>query len=309
MVLALLSAPGNVWSAARDSALLRVHYPAAGHTVTVRGSAGGLSWTVGQPTAASKSGDTFTYTLVGLTGPAEWKPLLDDATWSLGPNYHVAPGQTVDVWPHFTTTHGQVVTLNPAFHSTVIGNDRAIYAYLPPSYYENTLATYPVVYMQDGQNLWAARPDLAFSGTWNVDTAFDNAAENGTCSAGGVVGWGAQPLGGIPATCIGDGDCPSGECRTFPEAIVIGVANTPNRIYEYTPTTDPSVTAGDGGGGADSYVQMLTDELKPTIDAMLRTRPDVGSTAIAGSSLGGLVSAYAALRRPDVFGLVAGYLI
>jgi predicted alpha/beta superfamily hydrolase/PKD repeat protein len=301
IVLALLSAQGNVCSAAGDNALLRVHYPAAGHSVTVRGSAGGLSWTVGQPTAASASGDTFTYTLVGLTAPAEWKPLLDDATWSRGPNYHVAPGQTVDVWPHFTTTQGQVVTLIQTFHSKVLGNDRAIYAYLPPSYYENTNATYPVVYMQDGQNLWAALPQLAFGGNpWNVDTMFDTAAEMGTCS-----GWDAQPLGGSPATCTGDGDCPSGECRTFPEAIVIGVAaNNANRIYEYTPTTDPDFP---GGGGADSYVQMLADELKPMIDAMLRTQPGVGSTAIAGSSLGGLVSAYAALRRPDVYGLVAEF--
>jgi predicted alpha/beta superfamily hydrolase len=307
MVLALLSAQNNVYSAAGDSALLRVHYPAAGHSVTVRGSAGGLSWTVGQPTAASASGDTFTYTLVGLTAPAEWKPLLDDATWSRGPNYHVAPGQTVDVWPHFTTTKGQVVTLFPAFHSTVLGNDRAIYAYLPASYYENTDATYPVVYMQDGQNLFAALPDARDRSPirWNVDLAFDAAAEMGTCSACGVAGWAAQPLGFAPGTCIGDGECPSGDCRTFPEAIVIGVANTPNRSYEYTPTTDPSFPGT--SGGADSYVQMLTDELKPTIDAMLRTRPDAGSTAIAGSSLGGLVSAYAALRRPDVFGLVAAF--
>lgn len=299
-LLALTGRP----SAPPATALLRVHYPAAGHSVTVRGSAGGLSWTVGQPTAASKSGDTFTYTLVGLTGPAEWKPLLDDTTWSRGPNYHVAPGQTVDVWPHFTTIQGQVVTLITAFHSTVLGNDRAIYAYLPPSYLENTTASYPVVYMQDGQNLWAAHPELAFGGaTWNVDTAFDNAAETGTCSAGGLVGWSAQPPGGTPVTCIGDSDCPSGECRTFPEAIIIGVANTPNRIYEYTPTTDPNIP----GGGADSYIQMLAGELKPTIDAMLRTQPGVGSTAIAGSSLGGLVSAYAALQRPDVFGLVAEF--
>lgn len=287
-------------SAPPATALLRVHYPAAGHSVTVRGSAGGLSWKVGQPAAASKSGDTFTYTLVGLTSPAEWKPLLDDATWSRGPNYHVAPGQTVDVWPHFTTTKGQVVTLIPAFHSTVLGNDRPVYAYLPPSYYENTAATYPVVYMQDGQNLWAAYAELAFGGNpWNVDTAFDNAAEAGACS-----GWDAQPLGVSPATCTGDGDCPSGECRTFPEAIVIGVANTANRLYEYTPTTDPNFP---GSGGADSYILMLVGELKPTIDAMLRTRPGAGSTAIAGSSLGGLISAYAALRRPDVFGLVAEF--
>jgi predicted alpha/beta superfamily hydrolase len=231
----------------------------------------------------------------------EWKPLLDDTTWARGPNYHVAPGQTVDVWPRFTTPKGQVVTLIPSFHSTALGNDRAVYAYLPPSYAENTVATFPVVYMHDGQNLWAALPQLAFSGTWNVDTAFDAAAEAGACSAGGVTGWGAQPLGGTPVTCTGDGDCPSGECRTFPEAIVIGVANTSNRIYEYTPTTDPGTP---GGGGADLYVGMLVQELKPAIDGMLRTRPDVASTALAGSSLGGLVTAYAGLKHPEVFGLL-----
>src|SRR5262249_7211506 len=154
----------------------------------------------------------------------EWKPRLDDTTWAHGPNYHVAPGQTVDVWPHFTTLKGQVQTLIPTFHSNVLNNDRAIYAYLPPSYYENTDATFPVVYMHDGQNLWAALPKLAAFGTWNVDTAFDNAAEQGTCSAGGVVGWGAQPFGGTSTACTGDMDCTTSlECRTFPEAIVIGV--------------------------------------------------------------------------------------
>jgi predicted alpha/beta superfamily hydrolase len=249
----------------------------------------------------SASSNTYSYALAGLAAPVEWKPLLDDTTWSRGPNYRVSPGETVDVWPHFTTTKGQVVTLLASFQSTALGNTRAIYAYLPASYDENTLATYPVVYMHDGQNLWAALPKLAFSGTWNVDTAFDTATESGACSAGGVVGWGAQPLGGAAVTCTGDADCPSSQCRTFPEAIVIGVANTANRIYEYTPTTDPTTA---GGGGADLYLQMLVQELKPTIDGMLRTRPGVGSTAMAGSSLGGLVSAYAGLKRPDVYGLV-----
>ena len=197
---------------------------------------------------------------------------------------------------------GQVVTLIASFHSNVLDNDRAIYAYLPASYMENTDATYPVVYMHDGQNLWAALPQLAFSGTWNVDTAFDTASETGACSSSGVVGWGAQPLGGTPVTCTGDGDCPSNECRTFPEAIVIGVANAgASRIYEYTPTTDPTTP---GGGGADLYLQMLVQELKPHIDRMLRTRTDVASTAMAGSSLGGLVTAYAGLKYPSVYGLV-----
>ena len=91
-------------------------------------------------------------------------------------------------------------------------------------------------------------------------------------------------------------------CATFPEAIVIGVANNANRVYDYTPTVDPSEDdAGLGPqGGADLYLQMLVQELKPKIDSMLRTRPDVASTAMAGSSLGGLVTAYAGLKRPSV---------
>ncbi len=290
---------GSEASDAGSAATLLVHYP-AGHAITIRGSGGGLDWNQGQPT--TQNGNTFSYVLDGLSSSIEWKPLLDDTTWARGPNYHVSPGQTVEIWPHFTATQGKVVTLIPSFHSNALANDRAIYAYLPASYDENTEATYPVVYMHDGQNLWAALPQLAFSGTWNVDTAFDAASESGTCSANGLVGWGAQPLGGAPVTCTGDSDCPSHDCRTFPEAIVIGVANDANRIYEYTPTDDPT---SPGGGGADLYLKLLVDELKPAIDGQLRTRKDVASTAICGSSLGGLVSAYAALVHPEVYGLVA----
>jgi predicted alpha/beta superfamily hydrolase len=162
-----------------------------------------------------------------------------------------------------------------------------------------------VVYMHDGQNLWAALPQLAFSGTWNVDTAFDTAAASGACSSATVTGWGAQPLGAAATTCTGDSDCASGSCRTFPEAIVIGVANDANRIYEYTPTVDPTQTSLGPAGGADQYLQMLVTELKPAIDGMLRTRPGVSDTSMAGSSLGGLVTAYAGLKRPDVFGRIA----
>jgi predicted alpha/beta superfamily hydrolase len=280
--------------------VLRIHYPAGGHAVTVRGGGGGLSWTQG--TATTPSGNTFSFTSASVSSPIEWKPLLDDATWARGPNYRASPGQTVDIWPHFTSTQGVVQTLIGTFHSTALNNDRAIYAYLPASYAENTEATYPVVYMHDGQNLWAAMPQIAFAGTWNVDTAFDTASEHGACSSGSLVGWAAQPFGSAPNICNGDGDCPSQNCRTFPEAIVIGVANTTNRIYEYTPTTDPSTP---GGGGADVYLQMLVQELKPTIDGMLRTRPGVQSTVLAGSSLGGLVTAYAGLKHPEVFGSIA----
>jgi predicted alpha/beta superfamily hydrolase len=292
---------GSDGSVGSDAAVIKVHYPLGTHAITVRGSGGSLSWTTGATTAVS--GNTATISLSGLTAAIEYKPLLDDATWARGPNYHVGPGQAVDIYPHFTATHGTVETLIASFASTNTGNARAIYAYLPASYAENTEATYPVVYMHDGQNLWAALPGLAFSSTWNVDTAFDDASETGACSSATETGWGAQPLGGATTTCTGDGDCgANGICATFPEAIVIGVANTDARIYEYTPTTDPTTA---GGGGADGYVKLLVDELKPVIDGQLRTRPGVASTVLAGSSLGGLVTAYAGLQHPEVFGALA----
>ncbi|HEY3801698.1 MAG TPA: alpha/beta hydrolase-fold protein [Kofleriaceae bacterium] len=292
---------GDAPTGGSADALVRVHYPLGSHAITIRGGAAGLSWTAGVPMTAAGT-DTVEFALPGLGSAVEWKPLLDDATWALGPNYHVSPGQTLDIYPHFTSTAGQVTTLIADFHSTVLNDDRAIYVYLPASYAENTDATYPVVYMHDGQNLWAAMPQIAFAGTWNVDTAFDTATGVGACSSGGVVGWGAQPLGGTAATCNGDADCASGDCRTFPEAIVIGIANTTDRIYEYTPTTDPTTP---GGGGADQYLSMIVSELKPAIDMQLRTRPDVASTAMAGSSLGGLVTAYAGTTHADVFGRLA----
>jgi predicted alpha/beta superfamily hydrolase len=302
-------------SSSGTGATIRVHYPAGTHSITVRGSGAGLNWSTGQ--ATSVSGDTFTYTLPSISSMIEWKPLLDDATWARGPNYHVSPGQTLDVWPHFTTITGQVQTLIPTFHSSNPAlPDRPIYVYYPPSYYENTDATYPVVYMHDGQNLWAALPSIAFGATWNVDTTFDNAAESGACSSATVPGWGAQPFGGTPATCNGDGDCSTaspGACQTFPEAIVIGVANTgANRMYEYTPVTDSSETFCNSSpycGGGDAYLTMLANELKPTIDGMLRTRPSFASTAMAGSSLGGLITAYAGCQQgkpySNVYGLLA----
>jgi len=265
--------------------VVRVHYPAGAHAVTLRGSGGPLSWTAGVTMTAGAE-DTWTFTFADLAAPIEWKPLLDDATWARGANYHLAPGATVDVYPHFTSLRGQVVTLIQRFHSTALGDDRTIRAYLPPSYGENSRARYPVVYMHDGQNLFD--PATAFGGVeWRVDESLDAAGEAGRCATG--------------AACGNDGECGVGACLSTREAIVIGIDNAPDRIWELTPTRDASI--GDGGG-ADAYLTMVATELKPMVDGMLRTAPGRADTAIVGSSLGGLVSAYAGVERPAVFGLI-----
>jgi predicted alpha/beta superfamily hydrolase len=242
-----------------------VHYPAGSHTISMRGSAGGFNWTKGLAMTAGAS-DTWTLETDAIVATTEWKPLLDDTTWSRGPNYTVEPGQTVDVYPHFTTTAGKYEVRWPKFHSTILGNDRGIWVYYPPSYLENATTRMPVVYMHDGQNLFD--PSTAFGGNeWKVDETMNAGAEDGSIR----------------------------------EAIVIGVENTAARMDEYTPTRD--ATEGFGGKG-DDYIRMLITELKPVVDGALRTQTGRESTAMMGSSLGGLISSYAGTTSSSTFGLI-----
>ena len=108
-------------------------------------------------------------------------------------------------------------------------------------------------------------PSIAFAGTWELDSV----------------------LAALVTTGI--------------EPIVVGVHNTPQRIDEYSPFPDRKA----GGGNGTAYLSFLIHTLKPRIDRRFRTRASPSQTAIVGSSMGGLISLYAWLRRPDVFGLCA----
>jgi predicted alpha/beta superfamily hydrolase len=244
--------------------VLRVHYPAGTKTISVRGSVAPWTWDKG---VAMTSGaeDTWTFETDAITAPAEWKPLLDDTTWSRGPNYTVEPGKTVVVYPHFVNAKGKFEK-RWTLASTLLGNTRGVWVYYPPTYLENARAKFPVVYMHDGQNLFDAA--TAFGGNeWKVDETMDAGAEDGSIR----------------------------------EAIIVGPENTSKRIYEYTPTKDPS--EGDGGG-ADLYLSMLQTELEPKVVAELPVLTGRENRAIIGSSLGGLVSAYAGAKRSETFALV-----
>jgi predicted alpha/beta superfamily hydrolase len=269
--------------ASRDTATVHVVYP-SGHAITVRGAGGGLSWTSGTA-ATDLGGGVYELVLRGLSAPIELKPLLDDTTWSRGANYHVAPGDRIEIAPHFTATSGHVETLLPSWSPASLGNDRAIYVYYPAAYDENTAARFPVLYMHDGQNLFDAA--LAFGGNeWQVDETMDASGEGGACPDG--------------SACASDGDCGGARCDTFGDTLVIGIANTAARIDEYTQTADPMY----GGGHADAYLDAITGDLVPQVNAMLRTRTGASETALMGSSLGGLVSSYAGITRGGTFGRI-----
>ncbi|MEM1057018.1 MAG: alpha/beta hydrolase-fold protein [Bacteroidota bacterium] len=68
------------------------------------------------------------------------------------------------------------------------------------------------------------------------------------------------------------------------------------------PVPHVTVVQPSRGGQGDAYGRLLTDVLKPMIDARYRTRPEAEFTGVGGSSLGGLISMHLGLTRPDVFG-------
>ena len=159
------------------------------------------------------------------------------------------------------TAVGSTRILDLDFGIPQFNRTRRVWIYFPQGY-DNSSQRYPVVYMHDGQNLFDELY-TAFGTEWAIDESMEDIQNNQ----------------GLPA-------------------IVVGVDNGGgNRIAEYTPWSHPQY----GGGDGEAYVDFLVQTLKPFIDANFRTLPQREYTAIAGSSLGGLISFYAALERPDIF--------
>jgi alpha-glucosidase len=83
------------------------------------------------------------------------------------------------------------------------------------------------------------------------------------------------------------------------QVIVVGIEHgNEKRIDELTPYKNAKY----GGGNADNYLRFIVETLKPEIDTKYRTKTNTKNTGIIGSSLGGLVSYYAVLKYPGIFG-------
>ncbi|NCU04672.1 MAG: alpha/beta hydrolase, partial [Chitinophagaceae bacterium] len=82
------------------------------------------------------------------------------------------------------------------------------------------------------------------------------------------------------------------------QCIIVGIDHGDSkRMNEYNPYDSKF-----GEGEGDAYVDFLVQTLKPHIDQRFRTRPEVTATSVAGSSMGGLISFYAVMKYPSVFG-------
>lgn len=86
------------------------------------------------------------------------------------------------------------------------------------------------------------------------------------------------------------------------QIIVVGIDNGgDNRLNEYAPYKNKK--NGQGGEGG-IFLEFIVETLKPSIDKAYRTLADQNNTFMAGSSLGGLISFYAGLTYPYVFGKI-----
>ncbi|MDM5317485.1 alpha/beta hydrolase-fold protein [Fictibacillus sp. b24] len=151
------------------------------------------------------------------------------------------------------------------------GLERQIRVCLPYGY-EESEESYPVLYMHDGQNLFRDE-DASYGVSWGLSDFLENSK---------------TPLIIVGIDCNHEGF---------------------QRLNEYGPWENPTVgpellkIEGVYGGKGAAYIEYLLHTLKPLIDEKYRTKPE--ETLMAGSSMGGLISTYAACRYPNVFSRVA----
>lgn len=157
-----------------------------------------------------------------------------------------------------STASKQVRIIDTAFFIPQLNRKRRVWIYLP-EFYSNSNEKYPVLYMQDGQNVFDNA--TSFSGEWGVDEFLDTVS--------------------------------------LKKCIVVGIDHGgAKRINEYCPYDMEKFGKGEGG----AYVDFLVKTLRPFINKSYRTKTDRKDTWLAGSSMGGIISMYAILKYPKVFG-------
>jgi len=166
----------------------------------------------------------------------------------------------------------------PAFTSNYVA-PRQVTVWLPEGY--DPARPLPVLYMQDGQNVFEA--SRAYGGhTWGVIDTLSTRIKS-------------DELPAVIVVAIDNG----GELR--------GREYLPKKIYDRMPPEARARMVKNWGGEplSDQYLRFLVTELKPFIDKTYATQSDAAHTSIMGSSMGGLISFYAQAEYPDIFGASA----
>lgn len=156
--------------------------------------------------------------------------------------------------------------LFPGMPSPPEGFTRTVRVWLPEAYASAPQARFPVLYLQDGQNVFD-HPSSAPGHPWGVERTLTDLAREG--------------LGPWMAVAVDSG---------------------PGRLEEYSPFDAPEIGIRARG---ERYLRFQSEHLKPWVDAHFRTRPEPEHTAVAGSSMGGLISLWLGFTRPQLFSRVA----
>ena len=181
----------------------------------------------------------------------------------------------------------------PSFPSNLV-EPRPVDVWLPDGYEESD-SPYPVIYMHDGQFMFD-RPTSPYASTWERTKGL---------IYGGVFWNVDETMARLVAK------------KQIRPTIVVSVWNLPNvkRRTEYMPQKPVTEEIGRllvaesditrEAITSDNYLRFLVSELKPFIDKTYLTKPDADNTLIMGSSMGGMISAYAVSEYPEVFGAAA----
>ena len=153
------------------------------------------------------------------------------------------------------------------FSSKVFRNERMLRVWLPPDYDDaENMREYPVLYLNDGQNLFDRA--TAYTGIeWQVDETVDRLIRE----------------------------------RKIPPMIIVGIDNAADaRVKEFVPyrSFHPPVLRPLGR----KYPDFLVGEVMPFIEQRYRVARRVENTGLGGSSLGGLIALYTVMARPGSFG-------
>jgi len=151
---------------------LRITYPAGKGRMILRTE---LDWEKDlEAISISENGNTYTFEMAVDQPFLYYKPCLieDDGTlhWAVGANKLLLMEELDQrvLYPYFFGSEKGRFSELMEFPSRILARTHSLRVYLPPGYDDNTLATYPVAFMQDGQNLFF--PEEAFMGsTWDVD--------------------------------------------------------------------------------------------------------------------------------------------
>ncbi|MGC1634994.1 MAG: alpha/beta hydrolase-fold protein [Candidatus Acidiferrales bacterium] len=154
------------------------------------------------------------------------------------------------------------------FSSRFLSKKRDLIVYTPGIYEKRPDLKFPVLYLEDGQNLFDPATSFIPGQYWRVGETADALIAQGAI----------QPL------------------------VIVGIYNTgKQRLAEYTPTRDRKL----GGGKADKYGRLLVETLQPFIESRYRIAQGPANKGLGGSSLGGLLTIYLGMQYPQVFGKLA----